>query len=439
MPKANGPNSGRDEFLRSLLLLPMGECLYRVAFPVSSCWYSSSLTVRLELFFAEAEGYSKLLFRLDQIILLYLKESQPLPLHSMNPEVHDMANNNQAEATGSSFIQRILFGSPGTGKSYRVRKELLPSLDISPDSKNCVQTVFHPEYNYGDFIGKLMPLSEGGKVEYNYYEGHFLRALAQAYRNILNASEGKRPDNVALVIDEINRGNSAAIFGTVFQLLDRKASGWSEYSVNVSRMEFHRLMKLIGVRIERKDKIRGEYVPIYAYKDKDKYKGDKLNDFLEPLDISRGEIKVPPNLSLIATMNTSDHSIYHMDAAFKRRWEWQYMSVDGSLTRKKGNAFGNRESWLRFVGQLNRFIKDNHKYIRNVEDRLIGHRYINAENRPITYAEVQNKLMFFLWDSVFERSKEPLAQLLDEDTPSVATFGDFAERVEDFIVKIKNR
>lgn len=343
----------------------------------------------------------------------------------------------EAKPEKPSFVQRILFGSPGTGKSYRVREKLLPSLGIDLNGENCVQTVFHPEYNYGDFMGKLMPLTEKGKVKYNYYEGHFLKALAQAYRNILDSEDDETANHVALVIDEINRGNSAAIFGTVFQLLDRNQEGWSEYAADVSEMEFNRLMGLIGIESGMKD--YGIKKTTYRFQGKE-FAEQELTGFLQPrLHIRRNQIKLPPNLSLIATMNTSDHSIFHMDAAFKRRWEWQYMSVDGSLTRKEGDAFDNRESWLRFVKLLNSFIKQNHKYVRNVEDRLIGHRYINAENRPITYAEVQNKLMFFLWDSVFERSKEPLAELLGEDTSSVATFGDFARRVEDFIEKIKRQ
>lgn len=131
-------------------------------------------------------------------------------------------------------IQKILFGSPGTGKSYRIAHEIIPKdLGItSKDNKddkdnNIVKTVFHPEYTYGDFMGKLVPLTRAGKVDYNYYEGHFLRALSQAYKNILKSHDKQgikisEPENVALVIDEINRGNSSAIFGTIFQLLDRE-------------------------------------------------------------------------------------------------------------------------------------------------------------------------------------------------------------------------
>jgi 5-methylcytosine-specific restriction endonuclease McrBC GTP-binding regulatory subunit McrB len=316
----------------------------------------------------------------------------------------------------------------------------LPKLGIKINSDNCIQTVFHPEYSYGDFIGKLMPLTEKGQVKYDYYEGHFLKALAQAYRNIMKAEEGQEPKSVALVIDEINRGNSAAIFGTAFQLLDRDRDGWSEYAAEVSSMEFNHLMGLIGVQVKGEETVNGQKVPIYRYLDKPgRYVGDDLNRLLEPLKIRRDQIRIPTNLSLVATMNTSDHSIFHMDSAFKRRWEWQYMDVDGTLTHESGEAFPDHATWAGFVQRLNRFIKDNHTFVRNVEDRLVGHRFINAENRAITYAEVQNKLLFFLWDSVFERSKEPLARVLNLEPREVSTFGDFARHVRDFVEEIKSR
>ena len=132
-------------------------------------------------------------------------------------------------------IQKILFGSPGTGKSYKIDHEIIPNqLGIIDSPENVIKAVFHPEYTYGDFIGKLMPMTRSGKVEYNFYEGHFLRALVQAYKNILkvhdksgNQIEGSKIENAVLIIDEINRGNSAAIFGSIFQLLDRDDSGWS--------------------------------------------------------------------------------------------------------------------------------------------------------------------------------------------------------------------
>jgi 5-methylcytosine-specific restriction enzyme B len=102
-------------------------------------------------------------------------------------------------------------------------------------------------------MGKLVPITRAGKVEYNYYEGHFLKALSQAYRKMLDAydKEGNKISeiqNIALVIDEINRSNSSAIFGTIFQLLDRDEDGWSSYGINITEIEFIKIMQLIKTR-----------------------------------------------------------------------------------------------------------------------------------------------------------------------------------------------
>ena len=149
----------------------------------------------------------------------------------------------------NSPLQKILFGSPGTGKSFKIDNVIVPKLltiDKEKNPENVIKTVFHPEYTYGDFVGKLMPLTTSdGKVEYKFYEGHFLKALAQAYKNILSPKEDEEIKNVALVIDEINRGNSSAIFGTIFQLLDRGKDGWSDYGINFSDLEFQTIISLI--------------------------------------------------------------------------------------------------------------------------------------------------------------------------------------------------
>jgi 5-methylcytosine-specific restriction enzyme B len=117
-----------------------------------------------------------------------------------------------------SPIQKILFGSPGTGKSYQIRAIATDQLGISLDEdaktlNNTVKTVFHPEYTYSDFIGKLLPQSQGSSIIYKFYPGHFLQALGNAYRGLISDNG----EHYLLVIDELNRGNAAAIFGTIFQ------------------------------------------------------------------------------------------------------------------------------------------------------------------------------------------------------------------------------
>jgi 5-methylcytosine-specific restriction endonuclease McrBC GTP-binding regulatory subunit McrB len=352
----------------------------------------------------------------------------------------------------NSPIQKILFGSPGTGKSHKIDNDIIPNqlgiVGSFENENNVIKAVFHPEYTYGDFIGKLMPISriekDESKVTYNFYAGHFLRALGQAYKNIIE--QENKPENslktVVLVIDEINRGNSSAIFGSIFQLLDRNESGWSNYHIDISEMEFNKLVDIVFPDIESevgkltKSKIKDlNEVQQKTLVLKNKLESSKLSFF------PHSRIKIPPNLSILATMNTSDSSIYYMDSAFKRRWEWEFIDIDSKSICAEGFAFENREQWITFIGKLNGFIKGNHKYIRGIEDKQIGHFFIKDDQ--IKKSTIQNKLMFFLWDSVFNRDKKPLISLLyGEDKKhhdELITFGDFAEQVDKFINAIKAR
>lgn len=352
-----------------------------------------------------------------------------------------------------SPIQKILFGCPGTGKSYKIEHTIIPDLGIKNTSDNVIKTVFHPEYTYGDFMGKLVPITKDRRVEYNFHPGHFLRALVQAYKNLINAydkqkNEVNNPQNVVLVIDEINRGNSSAIFGTVFQLLDREITGnlkgWSSYSINLTEIEFNKFSDMIGIEPNSTGE-KYELEPITnsvllkTFEEKIKF----LN-----IDIKTMKVRIPPNLSILATMNTSDNSIYFMDNAFKRRWEWEYVDWDeDGFTIPKAN-YGNPNGclswnveWKKLVKNLNQFIKDNHNSVRGgrIEDMQIGYRFINTDPDPVTESQIQNKLMFFIWDSVFNRDKKPLRKLLklNEQQPLV-TFGDFISYHNQFVSNLLN-
>ncbi len=326
--------------------------------------------------------------------------------------------------------QKIIFGSPGTGKSYKIQHEILPDLGIKKeDTENCVKTVFHPEYTYGDFMGKLLPLTVKGKVEYNFYEGHFLTALAKAYKNILeNNNKYEKPKNVALVIDELNRGNSSAIFGTTFQLLDREQDGWSSYEISISEMEFKKLLELFGIIVDKKT---------FTYNDSNDIVISEIDSYLKKLKIKDRKIKLPPNLYILATMNTSDSSIYYMDSAFKRRWDWEFLNPDYEKAKAKSKKLQTKESkveWVKFVDNLNKFIKSKSDSIRKVEDKQIGYWFIKGE--IITREQIKNKLMFFIWDSVFGYNKQALADLLNVKKNEIITFGDFTKKVDVFIEKI---
>ncbi len=349
--------------------------------------------------------------------------------------IHKGFLDRNVEITRVFYQQKILFGSPGTGKSYKIDKQIISNDLKITNSANIIKTVFHPEYTYGDFVGKLMPITVGGNVQYKFYEGHFLKALSQAYKNIIAAQDNDgEVEKVALVIDEINRGNSAAIFGTIFQLLDREPDGWSSYEVSVNQIIFNHLLELCDLTEHANVKGKGKKVTSYLFGEeeiKTEILQKKLNCHFE-----NRTIKIPPNLSILASMNTSDSSIYYMDSAFKRRWEWEFIDVDSNTVSAEGVAFENRDEWQAFVSKLNAFIKSNHKSIRGIEDKQIGHFFITDDE--IQKSSIQNKLMFFLWDSVFNRDKKPLVKLLfDENTENeLITFGDFAKEVDLFIEKI---
>ena len=349
-------------------------------------------------------------------------------------------HSNESKINMKTYQQKILFGSPGTGKSYQIDKHIIPYellIDVEKMPANVIKTVFHPEYTYGDFVGKLMPITVGGNVQYKFYEGHFLKALSQAYKNIIAAQENDGVcEKVALVIDEINRGNSAAIFGTIFQLLDREPDGWSSYEVSVNEIIFNRLFELCDLKIH--SHVTGtEKVSTYKLGEEE-ILASNLQTRLNFLNchFENRTIKTPPNLSILASMNTSDSSIYYMDSAFKRRWEWEFIDVDSNTVSAEGVAFENRDEWQAFVSKLNAFIKSNHKSIRGIEDKQIGHFFITDDE--IQKSSIQNKLMFFLWDSVFNRDKKPLVKLLfgDDKENELITFGDFATQVDLFIDKI---
>ncbi|GEO07023.1 hypothetical protein AAE02nite_46870 [Adhaeribacter aerolatus] len=340
-------------------------------------------------------------------------------------------------------IQKILFGSPGTGKSFKIEKKIIPEILEIREKTNIIKTVFHPEYTYGDFVGKLVPHTKAGKVEYNFYPGHFLKALSQAYKNILDAvKNGKseyEADRVAFVIDEINRGNSAAIFGTVFQLLDRSPDGWSSYSINITELEILAILKLIGVKFKGLADNKFEYkFPGEAHEVQDYLVFQNRVDCLK-LDLEYHRISLPPNLSLIASMNTSDNSIYFMDNAFKRRWDWEFINVEednqrGFVQNRVINIDGAEFNWADFVDNLNFFIRSKYREVRKIEDKQIGYFFINEDK--VTEEHIKNKLLFFIWDSVFSNNKKPLYELLEIHESELVTFGQLALQAKKFVEKV---
>lgn len=359
-------------------------------------------------------------------------------------------------------IQKILFGSPGTGKSYQIREIAQQQLNIQIDeftktSLNIVKAVFHPEYSYADFMGKLLPFTQGNSVIYKFYPGHFSKILGKAYKSLI---EGKN-ENYLLVIDELNRGNSAAIFGNIFQLLDRESDGWSSYEIDISEMELVGLFQAmkLSFEISSNNEIRMQFKENGGYIDysnalknqSENLKNDSNNNGAIVCNILlQCQIKLPPNLSIIATINTSDESIYYLDTAFKRRWDWEFVNApvgefdEDNIPKELLDVElvineQDKDFWCFYLIGINELIKSNYQTIRRIEDKMIGWWFIKPENEKIELQQVKDKLMFYLWDSVFARDKKPLESFLTEDENSpvkLALYSDFLNLTEVFLKQV---
>jgi len=268
----------------------------------------------------------------------------------------------------------IYYGAPGTGKSYKVDK-IIENLD-----KHFYERVtFHPEFDNASFIGGYKPISV--KVKQSEEENDFInevhyKFVPQAFTNIYERAWQDLNNQYYLVIEEINRGNCAEIFGEIFQLLDRT----SNYTVSPSK--------------ELK-----EYLSYDAFKDENH------------AGIVKG-LKLPSNLSILATMNTSDQSLFPMDSAFKRRWDWEYVPICYDAIDELGknnDSFnfeidiedGNKYSWIKFIEKVNlNHIKNNPSLGM---DKCIGNYFIKPEkNNTIELKPFINKVIFYLWNDVFK-------------------------------------
>ena len=298
------------------------------------------------------------------------------------------------ETKDDKSAQIIYYGCPGTGKSYKVKKEtegIYGELAVYFDDKgnkiptpgtkedrvgkpsNIFRTTFHPDYDYAAFVGSYKPVmkpvlngdgTESGKEEisYDFVPQVFTNAYVRAYRSLADATLTEAEKQVYLIIEEINRGNCAQIFGDLFQLLDRK-DGRSEYAI-IPEAELGKYLK--GLKYEGLN-------------------GDKL--------------ELPANLHIYATMNTSDQSLFPMDSAFKRRWEMEYIPInlDDKNSDAKDYTFtvkGVVYSWIEFLKKVNPLIRK----ATDSEDKQMGEFFIKGNS--LTEVEFKNKVMFYLWNDV---------------------------------------
>lgn len=255
--------------------------------------------------------------------------------------------------------QKIFFGAPGTGKSHKVNQ-------IAPkDDSVTFRTTFHPDYDYAQFVGSYKPKKDKENPERIIYE-FVPQVFAKAYA--ATWSDLSKP--VYLVIEEINRGNCAQIFGDLFQLLDRE-NDESEYPINADA-DFGQWL------------VDEAKVPKHEYDENGCVK-----------------IKLPPNFNILATMNTSDQSLFPMDSAFKRRFDWEYVPIDYEKNEAKFDiAIGDKKyKWLTFIKNVNDKILD----LTESEDKQLGEFFIKpapGDGDVIKKERFLGKVMFYLWGEV---------------------------------------
>lgn len=306
----------------------------------------------------------------------------PLPNPQLYPNIKSLAEiNSELKMTRSTYaLQQIFYGAPGTGKSHRI-KEQLRALNVPKE--NIFRTTFHPDSDFSTFVGAYKPTMKrqyryDGKVKAKYYEDDdlagakkdeviidkviqydfvpqtFIKAYVRAYQT---------NENVYLIIEEINRGNCAQIFGDLFQLLDRDENGVSEYTIKAD-------------------------ADIRAY----------LEDVLgcDSEGIKDGELCLPSNLYIYATMNTSDQSLFPIDSAFKRRWDWEYEPIKYKNADWVIEINRNQFSWTSFQKEVNNRIFES----TNSEDKMLGDFFVKPYDGIITEKLLLNKVLFYLWNDV---------------------------------------
>lgn len=324
-------------------------------------------------------------------------------------------------------LQQIYYGAPGTGKSKTIK-------DLT-FGESVIRTTFHPDSDYASFVGTYKPITEevalrdcyGKKVideetnevvteeriAYKFIPQAFLEAYVKAWRKLgrkksdhsdksynrihpalLDAPEiftqNKASKKQFLIIEEINRGNCAQIFGDLFQLLDRNEYGFSDYPIVADKdMQKYLEKEFAGWEITNKDEINQLY-------------GEANMVNL----IMKGErLVLPSNLYIWATMNTSDQSLFPIDSAFKRRWDWKYVSISEGRDKATNaplnwyiNTGDRQYKWWSFIKKVNNLIGS----LTNSEDKKLGYFFCKAKDGEIDADLFVSKVIFYLWNDVFK-------------------------------------
>lgn len=307
--------------------------------------------------------------------------------------------------TISGLTQQIYYGAPGTGKSHTVK--------IHTEGESVVRTTFHPDSDYSTFVGCYKPTTKEvemrdvtgkviiehgrpvteNRIIYQFVDQAFLQAYIKAWKFYTETLEGADPKKQFLIIEEINRGNCAQIFGDLFQLLDRNDYGFSDYYIHADRdMQKHLAKAFNGIAMNdsHKNTINAMY-----------HNGER--DIVA--QVLNGEILLlPNNLYIWATMNTSDQSLFPIDSAFKRRWDWKYRPIvkgrdkDGSELNWRIMADTKEYDWWSFLEKINAIVGTT----TNSEDKKLGFFFCKSIDGVISTETFVGKVIFYLWYDVFK-------------------------------------
>ncbi len=298
--------------------------------------------------------------------------------YTSNPDGEDEQDDFKNETTKGIIPSTnfLLYGVPGCGKSHMVGKKY----ESKVKEEYTIRVVFHPDYTYSDFVGQIMPVLEKvenkdgieeEKLQYKFIPGPFTR--------ILQLAEIHKDQQCLLIIEELNRGNAPAIFGEIFQLLDRNDDGTSRYGIYNSDIA-------------------------------EKVYGDKNKS-----------IKLPPNLTIVATMNTSDQNVFTMDTAFQRRWQMEHIPNKFDLNTAHVNKHlpNSDISWGVFAQTVNKKMHDNPSLgFGGTDDKSLGV-YFATDNDLDDAERFAEKVLKYLWDDAFKLGRQALFSNCSEGLSSV--------------------
>lgn len=336
-------------------------------------------------------------------------------------------------------LQLIYYGAPGTGKSF--------TIDQVTNENNSVRTTFHPDSDYASFVGAYKPTmapmpinafvgttvhhaknaenekAYEKKIVYKYVPQAFLKAYVEAWKRYAAGEDNP----YYLVIEEINRGNCAQIFGDLFQLLDRNNTGCSSYAISADE-DIAQFLREDDNGFGKLNEEQKEAIGKFRLK-----KDSGVEEQIGPEILNGSKLLLPPNLRIWATMNTSDQSLFPIDSAFKRRWNWEYMPIEYD---KKDWTFvigDKRYSWGEFLKVINPKIFK----LTMSEDKQMGYFFAKPdkkskedlkENDTISEKVFVNKVLFYLWTDVFkdyDLTEEPFVYEKEDKSKTAFRFTDF--------------